>query len=142
MIFPESADAVWSDQGFEQRDEPAVQICNPDSVEARISSCPKAKKNLGSENLEHGSGDLDSPARGAVDNVFVTPARYAKNIYGSVSHSSLASNKQYFPKWFNSPKVGKSNNNNKNCWSNLLPGDELPDIEDRLPVLLDSQFVI
>jgi hypothetical protein len=67
---PENADAAWSDQGFEQRDEPAVRICNLDRVEAGISSCPsleEGKEELGSENLEPGSVDIDSPARGAVD---------------------------------------------------------------------------
>jgi hypothetical protein len=108
---PEHADAVWSDQGFEQRDKPAVRICNPDSVEAGISSCPsleEGKEELGSENLEPGSVDLDSPARGAVDCGFVTPTRYAKNVNGSVSRSSWTSNEQHFPKWFNNLWIGKS----------------------------------
>ena len=73
-VVPKSADSSWSGQGFEQRDEPAVQICNPDSVKARISSCPslgEGKEELSSEDLEPGSGDLDSPAQGAVDCGFV-----------------------------------------------------------------------
>jgi len=106
-VVPESADLSWSGQGFEQRNEPAVRICNPDSVEARISSCPslgEVKEELGSENLEPGSGDRDSPARGAVDYGFVTPTRYARNDNGSVSRSSWTSNELYFPKWFNTPR--------------------------------------
>ena len=134
-IVPESADLSWSGQGFEQRDEPAVRICNPNSVEARICSCPsteEGKQELGSENLEPGSGDLDSPARSAVDNGFVVPARYAKNVNGSVSRSSWTSNEQYFPKWFDNPWVGKSQKKKEFCCSDSSSDDELLDIEDRL----------
>jgi len=57
--------------------------------------------------LSRGSHDL--LAQGAVsDNGFVTSSRYAKNIKGSASHSSLSSNEQYFPAWFSSPQVGKN----------------------------------
>jgi hypothetical protein len=131
---PKSVDLSWSSQGLEQRDEPAARICNPSSDEARISSCPsleEGKKELGLENLEPSSGDFDSPARGAVDDGFVTPIRYAKNVNGSVSRSSWTSNEQYFPKWFDNPWVGKSQKKKEFCCSDSSSDDELSDIEDR-----------
>jgi len=130
---PENADPTWSSQGIERRDEPAVRINNPNSDEARIGSCPsleEGKEELGSVNLELGSGSHDPPAQGAVDDGFVTPLRYAKNIKGSSSSASLSSNEQYFPAWFSNPRVGKSQKNKKFVWSDSSPYDDLPDIED------------
>jgi hypothetical protein len=132
-IVPESADLPWSGQGFEKRDEPAVRICNPSSDEVRISSCPsleEGKEELGSENLEPGTGDLDSPAQGAVDYESVTPTRYTKNINGSVSHSSLTRNELYFPEWFRILCVGKSQKEKECLWSDSSADDEASDIED------------
>jgi hypothetical protein len=100
-IVPESAHLSWSCQGLEQRDEPVARICNPGSDEARISSClslEEGKEELSSENLEPSSGDLDSPARGAVDCGFVMPTRYANKLTGSGSRSSWTSNEHYFSK--------------------------------------------
>jgi hypothetical protein len=92
-------------------DEPAIWANNLESVEAELSPPfsveeEKGSEVLGSENL----GSHDPLARGAVDSEFVTPTRYARNTYGSRSHSSLASNEQYFPARFSDMQVGKSKN--------------------------------
>ena len=96
-------------------DEPAIWANNLESVEAELSPPfsveeEKGSEVLGSENLEPGSESHDLLARGAVDSEFVTPTRYARNTYGSRSHSSLASNEQYFPARFSDMQVGKSKN--------------------------------
>jgi hypothetical protein len=71
FIVPESADSSWSGQGFEQRDEPAVWICNPNGDEARTSSCSSSceddKEESGSVNLRLSSGGNCPLALGAVN---------------------------------------------------------------------------
>jgi len=109
--------------------EPAVRANNPNSVEASIFPSPSSEEDkgpevLGYENLEPSIGSHDPLAAGAVDCEFVTPTRYAKNVNGSVSRASLASDEQYFPAWFSDPRVGKSQNENKYRLSDSLPDDE------------------
>ncbi|KIM76139.1 hypothetical protein PILCRDRAFT_13044 [Piloderma croceum F 1598] len=127
----ENADSVWSSNSLEQMDKPATQVNNPSSVEARISPSLSVEegKESGSVSLGLGRGSHDPLAQGAVsDDGFVKPSRYAKNLKGSASHSSLSSNEQYFPAWFSSPQVGK--NIKRFDWSESSSEDELPDISD------------
>src|SRR5882762_9272221 len=106
---PENADSVWSSNSLKQMDKPAARINNPSSVKARISPSLSIEegKESGSVSAEFGHGGHDPLAQDAVsDDGFVTPSHYAKKLKGSVSHSSLSSNEQYFPAWFSSPQVG------------------------------------